>query len=320
MQEMRIPLTESIVPGIIEGRYDISNYGYIVDNNTGEEMFVNTGVMVELHTTGNAKSCVAVLNVIQMMYELFNNTKVNTSKYDFSYIDGHKNNHRLDNITIVPSTHVVQHFNANALANANLPFQEMSRKNFYQNPKGNKVLVYYANEAWKELVGIPTARPWYMVSNFGRVYSKASDSIIKPSIINAGYIRIQLRSFDNNKIDTLVHRLVAMAYVYNDDPVVKTEVNHIDSNPFNNQSTNLEWITTESNQQLKTHISRYSYSYEYFPEEVIREICKALEAGKDYRWICANVLHTRYDAMLHKRINRIHKHNAHTNISCDYNF
>lgn len=42
-----------------------------------------------------------------------------------------------------------------------------------------------------------------------------------------------------------VHRLVSMAYILN--PENKPEVNHIDSNPLNNNMLNLEWVTHREN-------------------------------------------------------------------------
>lgn len=44
-----------------------------------------------------------------------------------------------------------------------------------------------------------------------------------------------------------VHRLVAELFCYNDDPINKTEVNHIDGNPSNNRWDNLEWVTPSQN-------------------------------------------------------------------------
>ena len=44
-----------------------------------------------------------------------------------------------------------------------------------------------------------------------------------------------------------VHRAVALAWVKNDDPYLKTVVNHRDGNPLNNWYKNLEWTTSSGN-------------------------------------------------------------------------
>lgn len=45
----------------------------------------------------------------------------------------------------------------------------------------------------------------------------------------------------------MVHRLVAFAFIENDDPINKTEVNHKDYNRINNRVENLEWISHADN-------------------------------------------------------------------------
>lgn len=44
-----------------------------------------------------------------------------------------------------------------------------------------------------------------------------------------------------------IHRMVALAWLFNDDPVIKTTVNHIDSNGLNNDVSNLEWVSVRDN-------------------------------------------------------------------------
>jgi hypothetical protein len=44
-----------------------------------------------------------------------------------------------------------------------------------------------------------------------------------------------------------VHRLVALHFIPNNDPLHKTIVNHIDGNKLNNNVSNLEWVTPREN-------------------------------------------------------------------------
>ena len=46
--------------------------------------------------------------------------------------------------------------------------------------------------------------------------------------------------------------LIAVVFIKNDDPLNKTEVNHLDLNPLNNAIDNLEWCTKEHNMKYST--------------------------------------------------------------------
>lgn len=46
-----------------------------------------------------------------------------------------------------------------------------------------------------------------------------------------------------------LHRIMAKAFIHNDDPGKKTDVDHIDGNKHNNQISNLEWVTKSENQR-----------------------------------------------------------------------
>lgn len=99
------------------------------------------------------------------------------------------------------------------------------------------------NEIWRR---IPSFKH-YEVSSLGRVKSlkKSEESIMKPSLNNKGYWRLNLMK--NNKMCYfLVHRLVAMAFLSHelDGEVV---VDHIDNNPLNNNVENLQFISKREN-------------------------------------------------------------------------
>lgn len=100
-------------------------------------------------------------------------------------------------------------------------------------------------EIWKD---IPNYENLYLASNLGRIKSISNPKrikILKPSISNGGYQKIQL--YKGGKCKTLyVHRLIALTFIPN--PNNKEEVNHIDGNKFNNNANNLEWVSRSENQ------------------------------------------------------------------------
>ena len=74
----------------------------------------------------------------------------------------------------------------------------------------------------------------YEVSNFGRV--KVNGIITEPHIASNGYKCIS---------HFLVHRAVAELFIPN--PENKQEVDHINTDPFNNMVWNLRWVTHQEN-------------------------------------------------------------------------
>ena len=94
--------------------------------------------------------------------------------------------------------------------------------------------------------------PNYFISNFGRVFSKKSNKVMKNRVVSKnGYQQITL---DNSQL--LVHRLVAQAFIPN--PNNLPCVNHKDENPGNNDFRNLEWCTYKYNSNYGTNPIRHS--------------------------------------------------------------
>lgn len=94
----------------------------------------------------------------------------------------------------------------------------------------------------------------YEVSNLGRIRSlnfngkKGRVGILKARNNGTGYLNVVL--YKNKKSKRFyVHRIVAFVWIENDNPTVKTFVNHMDCNRQNNSMNNLEWCDRQYNNE-----------------------------------------------------------------------
>lgn len=110
-------------------------------------------------------------------------------------------------------------------------------------------------EIWKSVADYEGL---YEVSSLGRVRSLdkivpkwdgtrlLKGRILKGGITQFGYHKIILTK-NKHRQTIFVHRLVAEAFLENDNPNIKTQVNHIDGNKLNNKMGNLEWVSASEN-------------------------------------------------------------------------
>lgn len=108
-------------------------------------------------------------------------------------------------------------------------------------------------EEWRNVVGF---EGHYMISSKGRVkslshprwtgynYHMTKEKILAPRPQN-GYVFVELYK-DGKCTRKPVHRLVAEAYVPNDNPL-RNVVNHINEDGTDNRVINLEWVTQKEN-------------------------------------------------------------------------
>lgn len=94
----------------------------------------------------------------------------------------------------------------------------------------------------------------YEISSSGLIRNKRTGRIMKVFNKGRNYPTVALFK-DGKTFQRFIHRLVAFAYVPNDNPGVDTDVHHIDENKMNYQPSNLVWGTQAGN--INDYIERH---------------------------------------------------------------
>lgn len=114
-------------------------------------------------------------------------------------------------------------------------------------------------EIWKPVVGY---EGHYEVSSLGRVKNvkyKSKSKLLSPrKHHHYKYTSLSVALSINGVIkEKIISRLVAQAFISN--PENKSDVNHIDNNPLNNNLLNLEWTTHSENLKHAVKTGRYDF-------------------------------------------------------------
>lgn len=102
----------------------------------------------------------------------------------------------------------------------------------------------------------------YWIAENGKCWSSKTNIFLKGQISNSGYLNYNLTLPDGSKKRFYTHRLVAEHFIQNDNEE-KNQVNHKDGNKLNNNVENLEWMTTQENQQhaIKNNLRTFHTVY-----------------------------------------------------------
>lgn len=135
-------------------------------------------------------------------------------------------------------------------------------------------------EIWKDVVGYEGK---YQISNYGNVRSLdillhkkngqkefKKGKVLTPQLNRVGYC---VYSFSRNSTHKrmLAHRIVAEAFIVNDDPEQRIYVDHINTIRTDNRVSNLRWVTAKENSNnplTKGKISKTKTGRKLSPSQV----------------------------------------------------
>ena len=153
----------------------------------------------------------------------------------------------------------------------------------------------YSVEMFKQISIMDIFIP-YLISSYGRIFSinyAGKYHNIKQLKTNideiTGYERITI-TYQKYVVTLSIHRIVAKAFIKNNDPIKKIEVNHKDSNRTNNNVENLEWVSPKYNVQYSFEKGLRKCGEEHpvsiYSNNQITKVCEMLENNYPINKIC----------------------------------
>ena len=193
----------------------------------------------------------------------------------------------------------------------------------------------YNNEIWKPIEIPNNIKPYYMISDHGRVKNIKTGKILKPYASKSSrccYLYVSLPTYSKN-IDTgqtvimkfTVHSLVLSNFTDDYEKLWDSRfiINHKDGNKQNPKLSNLEWVTYRGNavHAKETGLTKVGDQCpnSKVTNDTVRRICELLERDIDYKTI-AKELNLPWDDYAKSLLVRIRKRIQWTEISKDYNF
>lgn len=155
----------------------------------------------------------------------------------------------------------------------------------------------------------------YAACPSGKIYSIRSGKFLKPVEQRTGYYHVTL-SQDGKKDNFLVHRIIAMCFIDNDNPL-RNQVNHKNGVKSDNSVLNLEWVTSKENihHAFDTGLSRGTRNPDRsLPDEVAHKVCQLIEDS----WRNKDIAETL--GISQQIVANIRFGSDYQEISCQYNF
>lgn len=136
---------------------------------------------------------------------------------------------------------------------------------------------YYPPEEFRYITDdiVPGIRPYYMISNYGRIWHIYRREFLTRNIDSKGYLFKPLTT-DHGTVNCRIHRLVLMTFNYIQG-CERLFVNHIDGVKTNCVLWNLEWVTASENMIHAVNTGLLNPTDNRTSEDTVRKICELLE-------------------------------------------
>ena len=174
-------------------------------------------------------------------------------------------------------------------------FKDKSKKDIIKKEKEqDNHLSVYDNmfELWVPIKEYET----YMISSYGNIKNVNTNKLLKRILVGSYY---NVGLYNGNITEQFqIHRLVAKHFIYNDNPIKKTLIDHVDNNKLNNNASNLRWAsqTDNINNYNKYHkpemdkpILQYNIDDDFIKEwKSIKEIMEHYNYSSGMLYNCLN--------------------------------
>lgn len=183
----------------------------------------------------------------------------------------------------------------------------------------------YRNDLVFQQLRYADIKDYYLISNYGDIYSIKTNKFLIPFIDKDGYKRIELATYGSSNKKYYVHKLVANQYVYNDNPETNIIVNHKNGIKSDCYYMNLEHCTDEYNRQhAKDNLLMACGERNpnnVFEEIFVHEICQKFQDGLSKNQVCQLYgCSSRVNKPLYDLIRFVYNRVTWKHVSCNYIF
>ena len=106
------------------------------------------------------------------------------------------------------------------------------------------------------------------------IRKKSTGKIVSEWLNDSGYVCVHLNGVNYRK-----HRIVATQFLPNDEPLIKTEVDHINRDRTDFHIENLRWVSRSQNNINRTSYKNINYEYIEYGDDEEEDLTQVTDYG-----------------------------------------